>query len=105
MVYKLLRAAEWAAAKAAGVFTGSEADKADGFIHLSTASQVRGTAEKYFAGESGLVLAEVDPARLEAPLRWEVSRGGAEFPHLYGDLPLDAVRRTWRVPPFPDEIA
>lgn len=105
MVYKLLRAAEWAAAERDGVFTGSAADKADGFIHLSTASQVRGTAEKHFAGESSLVLAEVDPARLKAPLRWEASRGGAEFPHLYGELPLGAVRRTWQVPPFPDEAA
>ena len=102
MVYKLLRAPEWEAARRAGVFAGSAADKADGFIHLSAASQMRGTAEKHFAGESGLVLAEVDPALLGAPLRWEVSRGGAEFPHLYGVLPMGAVVRYWQVPPFPD---
>ena len=103
-VYKLMRAAEWAEALARGVVAGSSADLKDGFIHFSTADQVRGTAEKHFAGEIGLVLAAVDPARLPTPLKWEPSRGGRLFPHLYAPLPLSAVPKTWSVPPFPPEI-
>ncbi len=102
MIYKLLRDAEWAAAQAGSRFTGSPVDIKDGFIHFSTAAQAAETAAKYFAGVSGLVLAEIDPARLEAPLTWEPSRGGALFPHLYGALPLSAVVRTWVLPLGPD---
>ena len=103
-VYKLLRAAEWAEALARGVFDGSATDKADGFIHFSAATQVRVTAAKHFAGESGLILAAVDPGLLPFPLKWEPSRGGRLFPHLYAPLPLSAVPKTWSVPPFPPEI-
>lgn len=95
MIYKLFRAAEWAAARAEASFAGSPADLRDGFIHFSTAAQAAGTAARHFAGEEGVVLAEVDPARLEAPLKWEASRGGEPFPHLYGAMPLGAVVRTW----------
>lgn len=102
MIYKLFRGAEWAAAQAQSRFSGSPADIKDGFIHFSTAAQAAETAAKYFAGESGLVLAEIDPDRLEAPLAWEPSRGGALFPHLYGALPLSAVVRTWVLPLAPD---
>lgn len=102
MIYKLLRAAEWAGFRAAGSFAGSAADAKDGFIHFSTAEQVRETADKHFAGETGLVLAEVDPGKLPVPLTWEPSRGGRLFPHLYSALPLSAVVRTWEAPPFPE---
>ena len=111
-VYKLLRAAEWAEAREKTEFSGSPVDRADGFIHFSTAAQVRETAARHFAGEEGLVLAEIDPARLGRPLTWEPSRGGQLFPHLYSAMPLSAVVRTWiltREPggrhDFPDALA
>lgn len=104
MIYKLFRGAEWAAARAESRFTGSPVDVKDGFIHFSTAAQAPETAAKYFAGESGLVLAEIDPNRLASPLKWEPSRGGALFPHLYGALPLSAVVRTWILAAGPDGL-
>lgn len=97
MIYKLLRGSEWAEARAGAAFNGSTVDIKDGFIHFSTAAQAAETAAKYFSGETGLVLAEVDPARLGVGLKWEPSRGGALFPHLYGVLPLSAVTRTWEL--------
>jgi uncharacterized protein (DUF952 family) len=90
-IYKICRPDEWTAAERAGIFRGSPDDGRDGFIHFSTAAQVPGTVEKYFAGEPGLVLIAVDAGRLGAALKWEPSRGGALFPHLYGDLSLAAV--------------
>ncbi|TPW17438.1 MAG: hypothetical protein FD126_3650 [Elusimicrobia bacterium] len=102
MIYKLLRAEEWARLQAARSFAGSAVDLADGFVHFSTAAQVRETAAKHFAGVRGLVLAEVDPERLRGPLKWEPSRGGALFPHLYAELPLAAVTRRWTLAPGPD---
>lgn len=85
IVYKLLRAAEWAAFDADGIFAGSPDDVRDGFIHLSAATQVDGTRAKYFAGEP-VVRVALDAMALGDALRWEVSRGGAEFPHLYRPL-------------------
>jgi len=102
MIYKLLRAVEWAAIKDSDEFTGSPVDLADGFIHFSTAAQAPETAGKYFAGEAGLVLAQIDPARLPLPLKWEPSRGGALFPHLYAALPISAVVQTWILDLRPD---
>src|SRR5689334_18021255 len=90
-IYKILRAAEWQEAERDGVFRGSPDDKRDGFIHFSTAEQTPGTYEKYFSGQPGLVLAAIDATALGLGLKWEPSRGGALFPHLYGDLPLSAV--------------
>jgi uncharacterized protein (DUF952 family) len=90
-IYKILRAAEWQDAERDGVFRGSPDDRRDGFIHCSTAEQTPGTYEKYFAGQPGLVLAAIDAKALGAALKWEPSRGGALFPHLYGDLSLSAV--------------
>ncbi|HVE13410.1 MAG TPA: DUF952 domain-containing protein [Elusimicrobiota bacterium] len=101
-VYKLLRAAEWAAARGREAFEGAPVDLADGFVHFSTAAQVRETAARYFAGEAGLVLAEIDPARLPKPLAWEPSRGGELFPHLYAALPLAAITRVWTLAVGPD---
>ena len=96
LIYKILRADEWAVFDASGVFEGSPADLADGFIHLSAADQVAGTAEKHFAGEVGLMLVAVEADGL-AELRWEPSRGGALFPHLYGTLERAAVVMRYRV--------
>jgi uncharacterized protein (DUF952 family) len=90
-VYKICRAEEWAAAERDGVFRGSPDDQRDGFIHFSTAAQVPGTVEKYFTGQSELVLIAINADTLGAALKWEPSRGGALFPHLYGDLSLAAV--------------
>lgn len=95
MLFKILRAPEWAQFEATGRFEGSADDLRDGFIHLSDAGQVDGTLLKHFAGEAGLVVAEVavgsDPS-----LRWEPSRGGALFPHLYRPL-LMADVAGWRL--------
>lgn len=90
-IYKICSAALWRAAEAAGRFDGAPVDFADGFIHFSTAAQVIETAEKHFAGQDGLLLVAVDPAKLGAALKYEPSRGGALFPHLYAPLPLAAV--------------
>lgn len=90
-VFKIAGREEWAAAEAAGVYTGAPVDVADGFIHFSAAHQVAETAAKHFAGRDDLLLVAVDADALGDALRWEVSRGGDRFPHLYGPLPLDAV--------------
>jgi uncharacterized protein (DUF952 family) len=90
-IYKLLGEAEWAAAKASGVFAGSVVDLADGYIHFSAADQAQETARKYFAGRSDLVLLTVDADALGPALKWEASRGGALFPHLYAPLAVESV--------------
>jgi uncharacterized protein (DUF952 family) len=82
----------WQQAERAGAFGGAPLDRADGYIHFSTAQQVRETAAKHFAGQADLVLVAVDSEALGPALKWEPSRGGALFPHLYGALSLDAVR-------------
>lgn len=97
-IYKISPRATWMAAQARNVFAGAPVDLADGYIHFSTAAQVRETAAKHFAGAADLVLVAVDVAALGAALKWEPSRGGALFPHLYADLPMTAVR--W-VKPLP----
>ncbi len=89
IVYKIVPADLWRASRQAGVFTGSPVDVRDGFIHFSTAEQARETAERHFAGVDDLLLVAVSTRMLE--IRWEPSRGGALFPHLYGTLPLTAV--------------
>lgn len=89
--FKILTADQWAAFVADGVFHGAPIDLEDGYIHMSTADQLQATFDKYFAGQAGIVIAEIDLAPLQPSLRWEPSRGGALFPHLYGPLPLSAV--------------
>ena len=91
LIYKILTADAWSAAKAAGAFEGSPVDHADGYIHFSTGDQVPETARRHFAGQAGLVLLTVETAGLAGALRWEPSRGGDLFPHLYGPLPIAAV--------------
>lgn len=91
LIYKIFRRSEWDAFRASGRTPGAPVDLADGFIHLSTAEQVAGTAEKHFAGESDLVLVAVKAERLGDALKWEPSRGGALFPHLYRDLRIADV--------------
>ena len=89
--FKVLTAAEKDALERDGRFAGSAADRRDGFIHLSTCNQLTGTVDKHFAGQDDLWVAEVDLDALGEAIRWEPSRGGEDFPHLYGELPLDAV--------------
>jgi uncharacterized protein (DUF952 family) len=96
VVYKIVATEEWAKAQAAGVFEGAAIDRADGFIHFSTAEQAPETAAKWFAGRGDLTLAAIDTDALGDDLRWERSRGGALFPHLYAALPMSAV--VWSRP-------
>ncbi len=92
--FKIFTAAQWAQFQADGIFLGAPIDLADGYIHLSTADQVQGTLDKHFAGQDGLVIAEIDLALLGDLIKWEPSRGGALFPHIYGPLPMHTVRST-----------
>ena len=101
-LYKIVAAADWRTAEHSGVFRGSAVDLRDGFIHFSTARQVEETAARHFAGQSDLVLVSVDGTRLGPALKWEPSRGGALFPHLYGELPLAAVSKVEPLPLAPD---
>jgi uncharacterized protein (DUF952 family) len=96
VIFKILPAAMWSRAVEAGAFMGSPVDVADGFIHFSTATQVRDTASKHFAGQSDLVLVAIAVDRIGQPLKWEPSRGGALFPHLYAPLPVSAA--VWVMP-------
>jgi uncharacterized protein (DUF952 family) len=93
-IYRLLRAQDYRAARALGTFRGSEHDLRDGFIHFSAAHQVAETAAKHYTAERELVLLFVDVASVAGALRWEVSRNGERFPHLYAELSFDAVRRV-----------
>jgi len=98
LIYKICTASEWREAERDGVYRGSAVDKKDGFIHFSTAEQAAGTAAKWFAGQLDLVLVTVEADALGDRLRWEPSRGGALFPHFYGDLALRAVERVDPLP-------
>jgi uncharacterized protein (DUF952 family) len=89
--YKILLPDEWAALTRDGSFAGAAVDVADGFIHMSTAAQLDETLRKHFAGRDDVWIAAVDLIALGELVRWEPSRGGALFPHLYGELPLSAV--------------
>ncbi|RWA82426.1 DUF952 domain-containing protein [Mesorhizobium sp.] len=91
IIYKIAPEAMWREAEKNGAFTGAPIDIADGFIHFSTGSQARETAARHFAGQTDLLLIAIDQAKLGDALKYEVSRGGALFPHLYAPLDLDAV--------------
>lgn len=95
-IYKICEAALWREAERQRVFGGAPVDVHDGFIHFSTAGQAAETAAAHFAGVHDLVLVAVDASALGESLRWEPSRGGALFPHLYDSLPLDTV--LWAKP-------
>lgn len=97
-IYKILPRAEWAAAEQAGHFEGSAVDHADGYIHFSTAAQAGETARRYFTGQPDLVVLEVEGDDLGETLKWEPSRGGDLFPHLYGPLATAAVRDVHAAP-------
>lgn len=100
LIFKIVDADEWAEAERTGLFTGSEVDRRDGFIHFSTGAQVAETAARHFAGRQQLLLVAVDTRGLD--LRWEPSRGGSLFPHLYAPLPVSAAHWTAPLPLGPD---
>jgi len=105
LIYTLVRAVDWEEAERAGAYAGSADDRRDGFLHFSTAEQVRASAAKHRAGVPDLLLVEVEAAALGENLRFEPAAGGRRpglFPHLYGALPLAAVRSVTRLPLGPD---
>lgn len=111
IIYKIIGGDEWDAARGCDRYAGSRDDKRDGFIHFSTEDQMRETAAKHFAGQDNLVLLAIDEASLGTALQWDVSRGGALFPHLYGALSVSSVVRSWPLPlneagnhEFPDDL-
>lgn len=95
-IFKILRAGEWAELLETGASDGAPVDKSDGFIHFSTGAQVAETAVRHFSGEDGLILAAFDSEALGPALKWEPSRGGVLFPHLYG--PLRHADVLWHAP-------
>lgn len=102
-IYHLAKAAGWTQALADGAYAGLEADRADGFLHFSTAEQIAESARRHRAGEPDLMLLTVDPAKLPAgTLKWERSRGGKLFPHLFGPAPMEAVLSVDPLPLGPD---
>jgi len=98
VIYHMCRADEWQKAQKQGRYDGSSQDAADGFIHFSTAAQIKESAAKHRAAQDGLVLLTVNAHDLGEALKWESSRGGALFPHLYGPLPLEAVTQVSDLP-------
>jgi uncharacterized protein (DUF952 family) len=92
IAFKILTAEQWAEFERDQIFVGSQVDIADGYIHLSTAEQLHETLAKHYAGQENLKIAEVDLGIVCTVLRWEPSRGGQLFPHLYGPLPMTAIR-------------
>ena len=103
-IYKLLSRPEWEAALRVRRFDGSPVDRQDGFIHFSTAGQAQETARRHFAGEDDLVVLEVEADDLGHALRWEPSRGGELFPHLYAHLDTYLVRGVSEAPLGPDGV-
>ena len=89
--YKILTADQWTQFQTDGIFHGAPIDIADGYIHMSTADQLSETLAKHFAGQDNLTIAEIDLTHFGNDLKWETSRGGALFPHLYAPLPMSAV--------------
>jgi uncharacterized protein (DUF952 family) len=97
-LYKIMSEQEWETAQAQGIYEGSEVDRKDGFIHLSAAHQVRTTAQKHFSGRTDLLLVSVLEKNLGKNLKWEASRGGDLFPHIYGPLQPDAISEVVPLP-------
>ena len=112
MIYKICSQGAWCLAEASGRYAGSEDDARHGFIHFSRAEQLQGTAAKHFSGQKELVLVAVNEALLGAALKWELSRGGAHYPHLYQELDVSLVEWIKPLPlnesglhVFPDGIS
>ncbi len=97
-IYKIMALEDWATALVVGIYEGSAHDRRDGFIHYSTAAQAAETAAKHFAGQADLVLLTVEVDALGSALKWEPSRGGGLFPHLYAAMPVEAVVKADELP-------
>lgn len=104
LIYKIVSRTEWAAAEDVGAFAGSAVDLEDGYIHFSTVDQVAETAAKHFSGQEDLLLVVVSEDKLGDSVRWEESRGGQLFPHLYGELPVGVVDEVSEFPLGPDGV-
>lgn len=98
LIYKIVSKSAWADATATGTFRGAEVDIKDGFIHFSAAAQVKETVQKHFAGQRDLLLVSFDDADFGERLKWEVSRGGDLFPHLYDVLPVKLAHSVHDLP-------
>ena len=103
LIYHICRADEWVVAEQSGSYKGSSQDHEDGFIHFSSQLQVVESASKHRSGQDGLILLEVNADKLGSALRWELSRSGIKFPHLYSNLPVAAVIRTSTLQLDPDK--
>ncbi len=103
-IYRIMTADDHAAFALSGLYEGSPLDRADGFIHMSTAVLVPGTLAAHFPGIEGLMLLSIDPAAVESALRWEESRGGALFPHLYRPLRASDILSERPIPVGPDGL-
>jgi len=97
--FKILQISEWESLRSSGTFTGSSVDITDGFIHLSDSHQLQGTLDKHYTDSLPVIIAEITLKSFAKMLKYETSRGGDKFPHLYAPLPLDAVSRHWRLLP------
>ena len=104
IIFHICRRDEWYSAIERGMYCGSSQDKKDGYIHFSASNQVIESAAKHRAGQKGLVLLTVDGELLEPSLKWEAARDAELFPHLYGDLPINAVLRAEELPLGPDGL-
>lgn len=98
-IYKVLTLGQWRRFQTAGVFKGSPVDLADGYIHLSCAGQLKATLDKWYADQEEVALLQVTSADINSNVKYEVSRGGAAFPHLFADLPISAVGQVWLASP------
>ena len=94
LIFKICDRTDWEAAERTGVYAGSGKDRADGFLHFSSDAQLAGTLERHYADAGNLVLVAVEADELEEALKWEISRGGEKFPHLYSALPVSMVKWT-----------
>ncbi len=103
-IYKIVTRDQWNDARHHGVFRGSAVDQQDGYIHFSSGQQLAQTAAKYFAGQRGLLILKVPTEPLDDNLRWEESRGGTLFPHLYGELPCNLVADVFELPLTSDGV-
>lgn len=101
-IYKLLPKSDWEQALSEGVLHGTDQDRRDGFIHFSSASQLQETARRYFQGHKDVVVLEVEDHTLGSALKWEISRDGAPFPHLFAPLPIQSVLSARAFAPEPD---
>jgi len=98
-IFKILTVEQWNKFKSEGAFQGSPVDLEDGYIHLSRASQIKATLDKWYGEYARIVILEIDSQRVDSDLKYEISRGGAEFPHLFTVFPLKAVGKIWEISP------